>query len=54
MIMMGIVTRKPDETKEMLTAVENKALELLPFLTRESIATVEQGTAGQCDYQLAF
>ena len=54
MIMMGIVTRKPDETKEMLTAVEDKALKLLPFLNRENIATIEQGTAGRCEYQLPF
>lgn len=53
-ITMGIATRNPNDTPEMLAELEKKALELLPFLTKEELAIVEQGDAAQCEYQLEF
>ena len=53
-ITMGIATRNPNDTPEMLAELEKKALKLLPFLTKEELAIVEQGDAAQCEYQLEF
>jgi len=50
MITLGIVTRNPNDTEEMLAELEKKAIELLPFLTEEDLAVVEQGDAGECEY----
>jgi len=49
-ITMGIATRDPNEAEEKLSELEDKAMELLPFLTKENFAVVEQGDKAQCEY----
>ncbi len=49
-ITMGIATRDPNEKAEKLTELEDKTLELLPFLTKEDFAVVKQGDEAQCEY----
>lgn len=53
-ITMGIATRDPNEKPEKLSELEDKALELLPFLTKEDFAVVKQGDEAQCEYQIEF
>ena len=53
-ITMGIATRDPNKTPEKLTEIEDKTLELLPFLTKEDFAVVKQGDEAQCEYQIEF
>lgn len=53
-ITLGIATRNPNETKEVVTKLEEQTLELLPFLTQEDFAVIEQGEAAECEYKLEF
>ena len=53
-ISLGIATRNPNATKESMDKLEEKTLKMLPFLTKEDIAVIEQGDQANCDYLVEF
>ena len=53
-ISMGIASRDANEGMDKLEELEEKALELMPFLNKEDFAKIEQGDEAQCEYRIEF